>query len=66
MLEKERRKLDDAGKRIRELRQALDNKERDRASAMRRADGLQSKCVSLEAEMRLAGLSVPAAANAGM
>jgi chromosome segregation ATPase len=64
LLEKDRKKLDDAVKRIRELKAACDQKEKDRANAIRRSEGLQQRVVSLEAEMRLAGMTVSAGAGA--
>lgn len=56
-LEKARRQADDAQARIKELRTAVDAKEKDRVSALRRAEGLTQKVIGLEAEMRLAGLT---------
>ena len=61
-LEKERKKVEDLTQKSKETKQLLTNKDKDRANALRRADGLQHKVISLEAEMRLAGL-VPTAAS---
>jgi chromosome segregation ATPase len=58
-LEKSRRQVDEAQARIKELRGAVEVKEKDRVHALRRADGLSQKVVGLEAEMRLVGLVVP-------
>lgn len=55
-LSKDRKRLNDAVTRIKELKMAVDAKEKDRANALRRAEGLQHRIISLEAEMRLAGL----------
>jgi hypothetical protein len=54
-LDGKRKLLDDATARIRELRGALEGKEKERAAAARRADGLASRLVSLEAELRMVG-----------
>jgi len=55
-LAKDRKRLNDAVIRIKELKLNMDAKEKDRANALRRAEGLQHRIISLEAEMRLAGL----------
>jgi chromosome segregation ATPase len=65
-LEKERKKVEDLSQKSKEMKQLLTNKDKDRANAIRRADGLQHKVISLEAEMRLAGLVPTAAPSSGV
>lgn len=65
-LEKERKKVEDLSQKSKEMKQLLTNKDKDRANAIRRSDGLQHKVISLEAEMRLAGLVPTAAHSSGV
>ena len=56
-MDAKRRQLDDAVARIKELRGALETKEKERIAALRRAEGMQQRLISTEAEMRMAGLA---------
>jgi len=62
-MDNKRKQLDDAVARIKEMRLALESKEKERIGALRRAEGLQQKLIGLEAEVRLAGLTPQSLGN---
>lgn len=56
-LEKCRTEGVEATNRVKEMRTQLDHKERERMAALRRAEGLMQKVVSLQAELKQAGIT---------